>query len=78
MKYKSRLFSLILTVLLGPLGLLYSSIAGGIILTVVAVVTAPTIFGPVGCWMLSIAWGDHAAHKHNKGIDRLMSAIRAR
>lgn len=76
MKEKSRLVSLVLTVLLGPLGLLYASPAGGVILLVVAVVSAPTLVGPVVCWGLSIAWGDHSANKHNKAVRRFMAAVR--
>lgn len=65
---KSRAVSFLLTLLLGPLGLLYSSIAGGIILIIVAVVSAPTIIGPIVCWLLAILIGDHCTHKHNKSI----------
>ncbi len=65
---KSRGASFILTLLFGPLGLLYSSIAGGVILIVIAITTAATIIGPLICWFLAIIIGDHYTHKHNKSI----------
>lgn len=65
---KSRTVSFLLTLLFGPLGLLYSSIAGGIILIIVAVASAPTVIGPIVCWVLAILIGDHCTYKHNKGI----------
>ena len=78
MKTKSRLVSFILTVLLGPLGLFYSSAAGAVILIVLAVVTLPTVVGPFVCWGLAVLWGDTAAHRHNKAVGRLLDAIRQR
>ena len=72
---KSRGVSFLLTLLLGPLGLLYSSVAGGIILIIVAIISAPTIIGPIACWLLAIAIGDHATHKHNKGVRELKALL---
>jgi hypothetical protein len=72
---KSRTISLLLTILLGPLGLVYGSGAGGVILIIVAIVTAPTLIGPVICWVLAIAVGDHCVYKHNKGIDDFKKLI---
>lgn len=65
---KSRGISFLLTLLLGPLGLFYSTIAGALILFVITIVTAPSIIGPVICWILAIIIGDHYTHKHNKNI----------
>lgn len=70
---KSRGLSFLLTLFLGPLGVLYSSIAGGLILIVIAVVSASTIVGPVICWLLAIGIGDHCVVKHNKNIDMIKS-----
>lgn len=75
---KSRTTSFLLTLLLGPLGLLYAAPMAGIILIVVAVLTAPTIVGPVVCWVLAIAWGDHAAHRANEQADEIIQALRER
>lgn len=68
---KSRGTSFLLTLLFGPLGLLYSSIAGGLILTVIALASAVTIVGPIICWVLAILIGDHLTHKHNKNAREL-------
>ncbi|AUI88399.1 hypothetical protein BS333_18905 [Vibrio azureus] len=62
---KSRLVSFLLTLFFGPLGLFYSSIAGALVLCLVAFFTAGTIIGPLLCWILAIAIGDHCVHKHN-------------
>lgn len=67
---KSRPVSLILTILFGPIGLLYSSVVGGILLTIAALAFYWTIIIPVACWIFAIAWGDHAAHRHNRSVDR--------
>lgn len=73
---KSRTTSLILTILAGPLGLLYSSPIAGLVLIVIAVALSWTIVVPVACWILAIAWGDHVTYKRNKGIDQMLNAIR--
>lgn len=65
---KSRITSLILTLLLGPIGLLYSSIAAGIVLLVLVIVTAPTVIGPIGFWLFSVALGDHLTYSFNKRV----------
>ena len=75
---KSRLVSLVLTVLLGPLGLFYSSVVGGLILCVIAFVSLATVIGPVICWILAIAIGDHCTYKHNKNIDNIKSLVGSR
>lgn len=72
---KSRTVSLLLTLFLGPLGLLYSSVAGGFILIVLAIVSAPTIIGPIVCWVLAIAIGDHCTHKHNQNIKKFTTMM---
>lgn len=65
---KSRLTSLILTLLIGPLGLMYSSILWGAILTIIAFLGAPTVVVPLGVWILSILLGDSFTYNHNKRI----------
>ncbi|MCX2780400.1 hypothetical protein [Microbulbifer thermotolerans] len=72
---KSRLTSFVLTLLFGPIGLFYSSTAGGLVLTIIAIISAPTIVGPIICWVLSILIGDHCTHKHNKGIRDIKTAL---
>lgn len=68
---KSRLVSFLLTLFFGPLGLFYSSVAGALVLVIVAVVTAGSIIGPVVCWILAIAIGDHCTHRHNQNIENI-------
>ena len=75
---KSRLASLLLTLLLGPLGLMYSSVIGGLILLVIAIFTIPTVFGPLICWGLAIIIGDSATYKHNKSIERFEDLMRVK
>lgn len=72
---KSRTASLALTILLGPIGLLYSSVVGGLVLLVGAIVTLPTIIGPMACWVVAIAIGDHCTHKHNKSVEKFTALV---
>ncbi|PTY35975.1 hypothetical protein BGP77_01225 [Saccharospirillum sp. MSK14-1] len=69
---KSYLITFLLTVFLGPLGLLYSSIAGGLILLIIALSTFFTVFMPILCWLLSIPLGLYATYRHNKGLGTLL------
>lgn len=60
---KSIWAAFFLTLLFGPIGLLYASIAGGIILSIVAILLGLISFG-VGAliaWPLSIIWAVTAA-----------------
>lgn len=75
---KSYVLALILTVLLGPLGLLYASAVGGIILIVLAVVTFPTVIGPIAAWALAVLVGLFAVYRHNKGIDTALGVMSGR
>ncbi len=72
---KSRLVSFLLTLFFGPLGLLYSSVVGGLVLIVIAVVTAASVVGPLVCWVLAIAIGDHCTYKHNKNIENIKELV---
>jgi positive regulator of sigma E activity len=72
---KSRTVSLLLTVLFGPLGLLYTSVVGGLLLTAAALLTAFTFVGPVVCWIFAIAFGDHFAHRHNQNVAALSALL---
>lgn len=75
MNKKSRLTSLLLTILLGPLGLMYSSAVGGVVLLIIACASWWTIIGLIICWVLSIIIGDHMTYRHNQGINAFISAI---
>lgn len=75
MNKKSQLASFLLTFFLGPLGLLYSSVAGGIILFIIALVSWPTFVGPVLCWILAIVVGAFCTAKHNAGVDEFKAMV---
>ena len=72
---KSRLTSFFLTLLFGPLGLFYSTIGGALFMLILVVISASTIVGPIFFWLLSIAIGDHATHKHNKALEDFKKSI---
>jgi len=72
---KSRLVSLVLTILFGPLGLLYSSVKGAIFLTIIAVMSMATVVGPAVCCVLAVALGDHCTHKHNRNIKNFSELV---
>ncbi|HDZ51391.1 hypothetical protein LCGC14_0113420 [marine sediment metagenome] len=60
---KSAWAAFFLTFFFGPLGLLYASIAGGIILTVIALIIVPLTAGIAAfvIWPISMIWGVLAA-----------------
>ncbi|EHN68011.1 hypothetical protein [Aliivibrio fischeri] len=72
---KSRLVSFLLTLFFGPLGLFYSSIAAALVLCIIAFMSASTIIGPIICWILAMAIGDHCTYKHNKNILQIKDLI---
>ena len=53
---KSAGTALLLTILFGPLGLLYVSVAGGIVLSILSLLLVWTVIVPVICWIVSIIW----------------------
>lgn len=73
---KSAGVAIILTVLFGPLGMLYSTIGGGIIMMVVSLLVAiPTAgFGLIITWPICIIWAAVAASSYNKKLVRRASA----
>lgn len=60
---KSIWAAFFLTLLFGPLGVLYSSIAGGIVLSIAALILVPltAFFAAPLIWIASILWGVSAA-----------------
>jgi hypothetical protein len=62
--------SIILTVILGPLGLFYSSVLGGIIMCLVTIVVGLTTFGlsTLALWPVCMIWAAIAANSHNKAL----------
>lgn len=67
---KSVGLSIILTVLLGPLGLFYASAPGGIIMCIAGLVIGFVTlgFGIPLVWGASIIWGAVAVNQHNARI----------
>jgi len=73
---KSRMTSFVLTVIFGPLGLIYSTVVGAVLLSVLAILTFPTIVGPIACWVFAIAVGDHATYKHNQDYEEWLTFVK--
>jgi len=67
---KSMGISIILTVFFGPLGMLYSTIWGGIIMLVISAVVGLLTFG-LGLlitWPICIIWAAVATNSYNKKL----------
>jgi len=62
--------SLILTILFGPLGMLYSTISGGIIMMILSLIVAVLTAGAglAITWLISIIWGAMAVSRWNKNL----------
>ena len=65
---KSMGIALILTILFGPLGLLYASVGGGLFLLAFAIVGGFFTVGMLAivAWVWSIIWAMFAVSSHNK------------
>lgn len=71
---KSVGLSIILTLLFGPLGMLYSTATGCVVMLIVSLIAAAVTFG-LGLfvtWPICVIWGAMAASAHNK---RLTGAV---
>lgn len=66
---KSVVAAFFLTLLLGPLGLLYATITGGIIMIILAIIIGAVTFGfgSLVTWPVAIVWGVIAAAASKKG-----------
>lgn len=69
---KSAGVAILLTILLGPLGMLYSTIGGAIVMTLVALIVGiPTLgLGLLVVWPVCIVWSAMAARGYNRRIMR--------
>lgn len=65
---KSSVLAFLLALLLGPIGLLYASPMWGVIGTLVALVSAASIVGPVIIWMLSVLSAPFLVSKHRRKL----------
>jgi hypothetical protein len=70
--YKSVAASLLFTVVLGPVGLLYASFWGGIIMVLAAIVvlSSKLIFPSILLWVICCIWGVGAVESYNKQINQ--------
>lgn len=67
---KSVGIALILSILFGPLGLLYATVSGGVIMFFVSIFAALFTFG-IGLfitWPICVIWSAIAASNHNKSL----------
>jgi hypothetical protein len=70
MPYKSVAAALLFSAILGPLGLLYASFWGGLMLTILAVVVLCNkfLFVALLIWLISCIWSVRAVESYNKKI----------
>ncbi len=67
---KSMGISILLTFFFGPLGMIYSTIWGAIIMTVISLIVGLVTFG-WGClvtWPICIIWGAMSTNTYNKQL----------
>ncbi|WP_446745176.1 hypothetical protein [Silvibacterium acidisoli] len=69
---KSILLSLVLTFFFGPLGMLYSTIWGAIVMAVLSIPAFIITLGHAAflIWPVSMVWGAWAAHRYNERLLR--------
>jgi hypothetical protein len=67
---KSMGVTILLTILFGPLGMLYSTITGAIVMVIVSVLVAIVTlgFGLLITWPVCIIWAAVATKNYNKNI----------
>lgn len=67
---KSMGVGLLLALFFGPLGLLYASVLGGILMFVISVVVAVLTlgFGVLLTWPICVIWAAIAVNSHNKKL----------
>lgn len=67
---KSMVVTILLTFFFGPLGMLYSTVMGGVIMIAVSVVVAVITlgFGVLITWPVCIIWAAIATSNYNKNL----------
>ena len=76
---KSVLLALVLTFFFGPFGMLYSTVAGGLIMLVLACLVGffTAGFGLFFIWPVQMLWAGIAASNYNKGqVARVQRQLR--
>lgn len=68
--FKSVAAALIFSVLLGPVGLLYASLWGGMMMIMIAIIVAcsKVLFPMMLVWVASCVWSVAAVEKHNRVV----------
>lgn len=69
---KSVGLSLLLTILFGPLGMLYSTIGGGILMLIISILLGVFTFGwsALITWPICVIWGAMAVNGYNRRIQK--------
>ncbi len=69
---KSPGIAILLTILFGPIGMFYSTIAGAIIMSLVSIVVGVVTagIGLLATWPICIIWAAVAANNFNKKVRR--------
>ena len=70
---KSQSTGIILTMLLGPWGLMYSNKYVALVYMVLLIITVPTIVIPVFLWVLSIPTSIYCVKQHNDDVEYWMN-----
>jgi hypothetical protein len=67
---KSMGVSIILTILFGPLGMFYSTILGGIVMSIISLVVGVLTFGMglIITWPICVIWAAIATNAYNKKL----------
>ena len=65
---KSMAVAIILAILFGPLGMLYATVMGGVVMLVISLLAAIFTlgFGLFITWLICVIWAAVAANSHNK------------
>lgn len=72
--FKSTAAALLFCALLGPVGLLYSTVVGGVVMLVLGFIVlgfkfiVPIVF----VWLISCVWGVAATNRYNKKLLKLL------
>jgi hypothetical protein len=75
---KSRGLAFALSFLLGPIGVLYASGIGGLILILLTIATAATVAVPLLLWIAGWAIADNAVVKRNAAVDEFKALLARR
>jgi len=67
---KSMGVTILLTILFGPLGMLYSTVTGAIVMIILSILIAIVTlgFGLIITWPISIIWAAVATNNYNKNL----------